>query len=507
MAASSSADLASPGNRAHLTPRVRLKSAQTHVYAAASAQTGLRCGDLVDVEWEATWYPGVVTDIPAPDTLAVSYTNGDFEDSVPQNVARLRDIQPKKKPYQKSHDKRKKHTVNLSDAANAGDIGLVMQALKEGSDPKGVDDFGYTPLHWAAAPDDGMPGDTIARRACITILARLGDVDARDRTHLGLRGVQHSVTRNFVGCVKAFAHVGADMTATVHWGQHCKSHASLRELLRLGVTSPANKDLWEGCTPLMLAAAQNDTYGMQILLDHQEATRGADAVYSFVNAVQAAGSKLRATALHHAADAAADLCTELLLERGARVEARSSRGETALTVAKRRAAAAEKLVRHSNAALRLRALGALSLPFALRSLAAATFASWPSVVAACAHAVCVCACVRVCVLTANARDVRGGGAMRGDPRGRHCHGQGGASKGTRDRRVAAAAPLVRERHGQAQGQGDGQGGDGRRRRARGCERRRALRGNVAARLPLRGNVAARLRLHLGGSHRGGDDGR
>ena len=59
---------------------------------------GLRCGDLVDVEWEGEYYPGVVTDVPKTDELAVAYTNGDFEESVPQQVARLRSIPPKRKP-------------------------------------------------------------------------------------------------------------------------------------------------------------------------------------------------------------------------------------------------------------------------------------------------------------------------------------------------------------------------------------------------------------------------
>lgn len=183
-------------NTKPLTPRQRLRKAQECVYASAQSQVGLRCGDLVDVEWESQWYPGVITDIPQKDELAVAYTNGDFEESVPESAARLRNIPAKKKPQpQKSGKRDKQHTVKLSDAANAGDIGLVLQALREGSDPKGVDELGYTPLHWAAAPDEGMPGDTIARRACIAILGRLGDVNAKDRTTLGLRGVQHAVSR------------------------------------------------------------------------------------------------------------------------------------------------------------------------------------------------------------------------------------------------------------------------------------------------------------------------
>ena len=49
------------------------------------------------------------------------------------------------------------------------------------------------------------------------------------------------------------------------------------------------------------------------------------------------GGKLRARALHHAADAAADGCTQLLLARKADPEARNARGETALQVARKRA--------------------------------------------------------------------------------------------------------------------------------------------------------------------------
>ena len=60
----------------------------------------------------------------------MSYTNGDFEESVPVSAARLRNIPPKKKPSApKPHGRKDKHTVKLSDAANAGDIGLVLQAL------------------------------------------------------------------------------------------------------------------------------------------------------------------------------------------------------------------------------------------------------------------------------------------------------------------------------------------------------------------------------------------
>ena len=331
----------SPSKRAaDDTPVYRLRTAQRAVYAAAQNPHGLRCGDLVDVEWEGEYYPGVVTDVPKTDELAVAYTNGDFEESVPQQVARLRSIPPKRKPAVTKGRKGEKEKVNLAYAANQGDIGLVMQALRSGADPKGYDESGFSPLHWAAAPDEGMPGDTIARRACIAILARLGDVDAPDQTALGLRAVQWCVTKNYVGCIKTFAHVNADLSGTIHWAVSNKAHACVRELMRLGVAAKCHKDLWDGMTPLMLAANQNDTYGMQLMMDRAEATRGPEAVARLVNGAHAQGSRFRQSALHYAADSAADLCTTLLLKRGARCEVRNSKGETPLVVAKKRAAAA-----------------------------------------------------------------------------------------------------------------------------------------------------------------------
>jgi ankyrin repeat protein len=184
----------------------------------------LRCGDLVDVEWESEWYPGVVTDVPTSDEVAVAYTNGDFEDSVPTNVARLRTIAPKPMPGEEKKGKKLDSTVKLRSAANRGDIGLVMEALREGADPNAFDDHGYVALHWAAGPDEGMPGDTIARRACIALLCRVGNKDVADRTTLSLRPAQHSAVRNLVGCVKTFHHVGANLRGTVHWAVRFALH-------------------------------------------------------------------------------------------------------------------------------------------------------------------------------------------------------------------------------------------------------------------------------------------
>jgi hypothetical protein len=113
---------------------------------------------------------------------------------------------------------------------------------------------------------------------------------------------------------------------------------ALRELLRIGVRIGANKNEWDGCSPLMLSAAQNDVYGMGMLVDNTHADGGEAAVSRLINMVQL--DKARACALHYAADAAADMCVDFLLERHADPTLRNARGETPLAVAKRRAAAA-----------------------------------------------------------------------------------------------------------------------------------------------------------------------
>ena len=312
------------------------------VYAAAQSAHQLRCGDHVDVEWEASWFPGVVTDLPADGELAVSYTNGDFESSVPVDAARLRKIPPpKKRPVTADSKRGTSLSPKLADAANAGDIGLVLLAIREGCNPALYDEHGYGAVHWAASPDEGMPGDTASRRACVALLARAAGINIADNTTLGLRGVQHAAVRNFVGCVKTFAHLGADLSGTVHWATSVKAHGALRELLALGVKSAPKKSEWEGCTPLMLAAAANDSYGMQILIDDARLRGGAAAVEQLVGARQLGNKSV--SALSHAADAAADGCVELLLASHADPTAKSSKGETALVVARQRAQLSSKL--------------------------------------------------------------------------------------------------------------------------------------------------------------------
>ena len=103
--------------------------------------------------------------------------------------------------------------------------------------------------------------------------------------------------------MKAFAHVGADLTGTVHWAQHCKAHACLRDVLRLGVKAQVHRDQWEGCTPLMLAAAQNDTYGMQLLFDHADGNGDGSLTLEEFSEVRGPAVGARARAAHPRAPA------------------------------------------------------------------------------------------------------------------------------------------------------------------------------------------------------------
>ena len=111
----------------------------------------------------------------------------------------------------------------------------------------------------AAGPEEYMPGDTIERRACIALLTRLGAIDRKDSTNLAMAGLHHSIALNLVGCAKTFLHLGADSGGAAHWAASCKSHAALRELLRLGVEGDAVRGEWDGSSPLMLAAAHGDS--------------------------------------------------------------------------------------------------------------------------------------------------------------------------------------------------------------------------------------------------------
>jgi hypothetical protein len=100
------------------------------------------------------------------------------------------------------------------------------------------------------------------------------------------------------------------------------------------------KTAWDGCSPLMLASSANDVYGahanhfdidtamfyftcccsllaagIKLMVEHVRATQGDAGLAAILNEVQI--GKQNSTALHFAADAAADGVIELLLELGA----------------------------------------------------------------------------------------------------------------------------------------------------------------------------------------------
>ena len=66
-----------------------------------------------------------------------------------------------------------------------------------------VDPQGYTPLHWAAGPEDNMAGDTQERRSCLEMpaLPAGGRRRALDHTELQMRAVTHAAAHNLAGCV------------------------------------------------------------------------------------------------------------------------------------------------------------------------------------------------------------------------------------------------------------------------------------------------------------------
>jgi len=283
-----------------------------------------------------------VSDIPDAQHFAVMYREGDFEAEVPRESVRLA---ARTTPACKSKDRgeakmpKAQARARLWEASNAGCLMDVIAALREGAGAEDADAHGYTALHWAAGPEEYMPGDTIERRACIALLTRLGAIDRKDSTNLAMAGLHHSIALNLVGCAKTFLHLGADSGGAAHWAASCKSHAALRELLRLGVEGDAVRGEWDGSSPLMLAAAHGDSYGLAIILEHAT-TKGDNCVRHLLS--QTTANKAQATVLHIAADAASELCVELLLELRADPFAINAREETPLQIAKKRRHAFEK---------------------------------------------------------------------------------------------------------------------------------------------------------------------
>ena len=276
---------------------------------------------------------GVISDRLGQESYCIFYEDGAFEESVPASDIRLlNSFAPPMLKQNRALGQKRKNEL-LRDAANAGDAAAVLRLMQEGASASYVDSQGFTPLHWAAGPEDSMPGDTKGRRQCIELLARVSEIDAGDSTALSMRAVEHATAHNLVGCLLTLAKVGANLAGTVHWAVNSRAHGVLRELLRMNADADGASKGWAGCTPLMLAAGHGDIHAMRILLTHFNAI-GRGAMVKSVGNRQA--QRPCYTALHFCAESGFDNCIELLLSCGSLVGAVSSGGATPLQLARKR---------------------------------------------------------------------------------------------------------------------------------------------------------------------------
>lgn len=104
------------------------------------------------------------------DEYCVVYSDGSFESQVPGSALRLSAKKAPRVAIKKALGKRQRNEL-LRDAANMGDVATVKQLLHDGASPDYMDTQGYTPMHWASGPEDGMPGDTPERCSCIALCA------------------------------------------------------------------------------------------------------------------------------------------------------------------------------------------------------------------------------------------------------------------------------------------------------------------------------------------------
>jgi hypothetical protein len=163
----------------------------------------LRCGDRVMCLWsDEQHYPGIVADIVTPDGVySIAHDNGVLDNAVPAHKLRK---QPSRIPVVVQSGKgtaKNQAKQRLRDAANAGDADTVIRCLREGVSARFFDVQGYTPLHWADGPQDGMQADTPDRQRCVAALTRASDMNALDKTRSGMRAIDHAVRHNLPGCV------------------------------------------------------------------------------------------------------------------------------------------------------------------------------------------------------------------------------------------------------------------------------------------------------------------
>ena len=112
---------------------------------------------------------------------SVSYEDGSFEACVPAHALTKEPSRPRSKIGSKPKTKHQGWNM-LREAANTGDPATVNRCLQWGVATHFYDRQGFTPLHWAVGPEDGMPSDTADRLACIEALAPLSQLDAPDKS-------------------------------------------------------------------------------------------------------------------------------------------------------------------------------------------------------------------------------------------------------------------------------------------------------------------------------------
>ncbi|MGH8502589.1 MAG: quinoprotein dehydrogenase-associated putative ABC transporter substrate-binding protein [Gammaproteobacteria bacterium] len=218
----------------------------------------------------------------------------------------------------------------LANAVLASDLQRTRFLAAHGADVNQQDTQGYAPLHQAASARDS---DMIA------LLLELGaDPDARDDD--GWTPLMHAAFRDHVPSIKLLAKSGGDLEATTPDGYTALTLAvgehkfwAARALLKAGANAD-HASSRQGLTALMLVSmheksAERESYlasGMEpIEMAELLIARGAD-----VNAATRAG----VTALMIAASYDNSAMIGLLVQRGADVHAQSDAGKTALDVAK-----------------------------------------------------------------------------------------------------------------------------------------------------------------------------
>lgn len=300
----------------------------------------LRCGDRVMSLWsDEEYYPGIVADIVSTDGVysiySIAYDNGALDNSVPAHAVRK---QTCRIPILEHHGKagaKIQAKQRLRDAANAGDADTVVRCLQDGVRARFFDVQGYTPLHWAAGPEDGMQADTPERQRCVAALAKASDINALDKTREGMRAIDHAIRHNLAGCVSILVDRGANVTGAAHWAVTFHAYGALRALLKPhAATAFATSKAWAGCTPLMLCCRNGDSRALRILLQ-AAAAHGGSTLRDVVVAVQASSDRL--TPLHFAVEVGSAMCVRMLLEHGADPSMPCGRGEHALSLAQRRA--------------------------------------------------------------------------------------------------------------------------------------------------------------------------